>query len=600
MRPLQPFISRVLSRIERDQEGIGPALRIWIIAVLAAGAAAVIFWLASRDPLYRTVFVEEFQSNEAGRAAYLFGTLHGEGGNFQSVVAEPLGNLLSWGSYSLFGFGLYQLRLPFLLLSVLSLAIFGTAVRREASGHALLGGLVFAAFVLSPFLLNLRATSVVETMYVPILGAALLIAGRIEMAKGTRHSDWFALACVSGLAVFVKQEGFIVPLAALAVAVLEWLRGRLSRGAALAFAAGGLVVAAAYVATVVSIAGVNGVLAYIDNFNATMALSKIKAGSMAEALARAVVNGPKNLDLYFPGLSLVSVLVLAAGFLHRDALSLPGRMSLAIVIIFILGLPFLPVVYWKRFLIAGPALLFAALSVYVAWQRTGGTRVGPLGQRILSVSLAISILVAGFAWASPFAGMWQTRPFWDGGPASWLSIACAAGAALWVLYSNRVGPRHLYVCLLGAALVTTTFGLYEVTKKRQDEMPRIGRAVAAEIDGKTIVSDHNTFRFVGYFTNAHFRFVPENDPGYPSDIVSQARALKADYIGVTNTYSNLEALVNQALPEYRKVAEYTYVHPKSFERLPKTKHVIVLYRRIDEPQSTPSAPAASPAPDIQN
>src|SRR4051812_28821949 len=103
-----------------------------LVIVVAAVATGLALWMATYDAGYRTVFVEEFHTGEAGRAAFLFGQFRGEGGQWVSAPTSPLASLLTWLGLKVLGFGLTAIRTPFVLLSGLSVLLFGLAVAREA------------------------------------------------------------------------------------------------------------------------------------------------------------------------------------------------------------------------------------------------------------------------------------------------------------------------------------------------------------------------------------------------------------------------------------------------------------------------------------
>lgn len=551
-------------------------------------AAAIFLWLAQFDAFYRTIFIEEFHSGEAGRAAYLFGSFLGEGGGYQSKVAAPAASILSWMSFEAFGLGRFQLRLPFVLLSVASVAAFGVFVRREAGEHRLLAGAALLAFVLSPFLINLRATSTNETLFVPVLALTLALAGSFESATAPRSRLLlaFALAFCSGLAVFVKFDGAIIPAAVL----LVFLSGLWSRSVSIrelaAFVAGGAAVLCAYIATQLWASGAEGLQASLAWGAGALKNVTYLPKSPFEQFTRTIITAPKNFNLLFPGMSLTVLAVIALGIFLWRFLSLAGKINATIAIAFFVAAPFLPLVYWKRVLFAAPAVFALAISACAAWERMPPSelrRAQIIGRLLLPLSVAIGM----FAIVSPFQGMWRVVPLGVLGAREILLLLLALALASLPVAFKLDGAR-LRGIVIAMSAATIAFGALELSVRRDREAALIGREVGRLIDGSSVVADHNAFRIAGYFSNARFSFVHENDAGFPNLIAERAQSLRPDFVVVTDSYRKLGALVGSRLPGYEIVLERRFSNPPSYFRRAKTKHVIRVFRRASSAVSNGS------------
>ena len=162
----------------------------------------------------------------------------------------------------------------------------------------------------------------------------------------------------------------------------------------------------------------------------------------------------------------------------------------------------------------------------------------------------------------------------------WLSTAHVATTAFF--YADRDFLPH------AMALIVVGLGLHQmVLWPPRHEVQKIGQAIAEAL-GDANVADHNGYRFAAPFSAARFRFVHENDPGFPAAIIEEAHKLRPRFVLVTNTYKPLEQQVDTELPGYRKTLSWTYVHPLASFNERSAKNVIVLYERAGELNSLPN------------
>ena len=562
----------VLSRLSANQR------RLLISLSVALLAGAIYYWLATFEPMTRTVFIEEYHTGEAGRAAYLFGEFRGEGDTWQSVYFSPLASLLSWASFSLLGFGHFALRAPFVLLSTIAVGVFALVVMKRAAGDKLIIASAVGAFLSSPFLLELRATSVNETLYLPIFTLMLWLASRFDEAASARQrlATLFALGVVSSLGFFVKTDGAILLAASGLVIASKTVFPRPDFAAAGAFAAGaGLGLASYFILMIAAF----GLATYLDGVRHAVAIMSAYSGapdSIGEGFIRALRQAAKNFDIYFPLISAVIAPVLTLGVLMWRSLSTAGKISWVLLLLFILSLPVLPLIYWKRFVLASAAALYLCFDLVAAHRQEGFARIGRVA---LIISAIVSVAAWSFAFSSEFNGMWRVDSFWrfENG---WLRFAAASAlGGCFVFLLARAPLKTTRAAFLLICAATALAGAKVMGSAHARDAYAVGKRIADVVGDGTVVADHNAFRFAGYFSKARYSFVHENDIGFPDTIIERAKEQNPDFVVVTNTYKKLEKLVRKNLPCYTKVAKEVYVHePDLFSRR-NVRHQIVVFQK---------------------
>lgn len=563
---------------EKRREWIAVAL---VVACLVPYAA----FLASSldlDPIYRTLFIEEMHNGEAGRTRYLFGAWHGEGGRWQSMPFAPLPSILSWLSFTVFGLGIVELRVPYLLATILSLVLFARCAFREAPTGAS-AFTVFLCLVLSPFFNAMRPTSNGELLYPVAACLLILVLQQADRQFEPRHRDWW-LACagfVAGATTLIKIDSFVIPLALVCAAAVWTLSGRMSLRSLVAIALGGAISCVLLVGVIMTTTGLQAFVEMV-RWTAEIAPRRLPAiwASMPARLENIIFKQPMNLELFLPGQTALVTMAMALGIARWRRLSLTTLFCLAVVTLGFLWAGASPLVYWRKVaLFVVPALVLIAAVLLdgepVAEQRSRG---------FLAVLAAAAFALQAIMFLSHFNGMWRIVLPWSAPGASaivWLGMPAAAAFAAAIL-AWQLGSAFLRAAFYAMMSVTIVSGLVQVTTQpKERDAYEIGEAIGRLLDGKTVVSDMNGFRFAGYHTNARFRYFQENDPEFPQGIYDEARRLHPDFILVTDSYGKISPEIPQRFPDYKLVASYRYSHsPKRFDYV-AADHAIFLYRRVE-------------------
>lgn len=563
--------------------------------VLVASLALYSIWILihiGADPAYRTLFVEEFHTGEAGRAHHLFGTWVGEGGRWQSFPTSMVASAMSAASYALFGESLIALRIPFVAASLISILLFAWACGRETRGQPLPVVLATAVFMLSPFLSALRPTSVNEVL-LPLNGVLVILTLQAVGTQAGAPRSWM-LAIVGLLAggiAIIKADSAVLPLALAATIFIELLSRRLRGVDFAAFAAGGSASVVLYAAAVLltfgwerwsdSIAFAREVLDHRQFLTSKKTLAPVVS---------VFLSMPKNMDLYVPANSFILVPSLALALAIYSKISLAGRFCVVFVLTLLFASAIFPLVYWKKATIAVVPLIFLHLTVatnLVAIPRANISK--PLMRWSIILGAVFALLVA----ASPFRGMWAIQPFWSAKTwNAWPVWYSGAGAITVVALAVFVELRQLLLGLYAAvAIIVAVAGLHATaTLPFRHDVEKIGRKIAAVIEHSEVVADHQGYRFAAPFSKAHFRFVHENDPSFPNAITASVRAHDPTFVLVTDAYKPLIEQVEATLPNYRKVLELSYVHPaQSFNEQDKTTQIVLFQKATLGTNPLPSA-----------
>jgi hypothetical protein len=554
------------------------------LALLAFGLVLYAIWIVRHigaDPAFRTLFIEEFHAGEAGRTRYLFGSWIGEGGGWQSLPFAPLASFLAALSYSLLGHSLAALRAPFVFANLASIALFAVVCWRSAPGSPLLAAGATTVFALSPFLSVLRPTSNNENLYPFIAVLLLFVLLKIEKRSDRKRSAWlYGIAgFIAGSALFVKVDGIVLPIAIAITMMLELISGRARFGDFVACGLGGLASIVLFVAAVCLTMGWREA---VDSIAYSKVIFDYRAPHMRTSFMDRVIAPllvlPKNFEVYFPASSFVLIPTIAIAWRAYQRLSLAERFSLVCVLILFVWSAFVPQLYWKKVTIVAVPLVFlhlAAIKQLLDPRRS----ISPSGLRLALVcSALLGIAIA----ASMFRGMMLVVPFWAvktwNMPAVWAALAgTAVLLALVATFDIRKLALGVYGVIAGLVAVS---GVQQITSFRpRHQLEKIGTRIGAIIGTSNVVADHNGFRFVSAFSDAHFRFFHENDPLFPAGITSEAQKTHAPFVLVTNTYKPVEKQIDKELPDYRKILRLKYKHPMNSFNDRWAVNTIVLYQR---------------------
>ncbi len=569
----QQFIQAAINRLTKLEIAL-IAISIIYVALLAVSAFT--------DPDYRTFFVEEIHTGEAGRAKFLWGNWEGEGGRWQSIMSTPLSSLVSWTAFSILGFGLPQLRLAYIFFSAASLAFFFLALRRDLPARSAYAPAAAAVFMFSPLLTALRSTSMNELLYPLLFSSVVYCASHVRAGASAANARWFfSIALIAGVSMLVKVDGFLLPLAAAITFLIEMFRRRASLRDLAGFFLGGATAIAFFLLAVFLLIGLNR---YIDGVAMTrevLSASPYTVNSIGDALNNMFVKFPTNLNSFIPGGPFLLFWIIPIGILNHDRLSLGGRFSLVLVTLAWLWSAAIPLLYWKKMVIIAPAVIYlggALLSLLKIGDLRGASASGARSILFLGICAAIGAIGV----LSGFNGMWRVVEGWEKTP--FLFFAVISGIIFASIFMAWKTPQMKTAAVTISAFIFVAViaqGLAQFTPKSFHRHTfTIGNSLGQILDGHTVVADHNGFRYAGYHTNARFRFVHENDPIFPNGVIQTAIDLQPDYVIVTDTYKPLSKLVEARLPDYRKIAQFENTHPlKGFGREPSTDIITVFSRQ---------------------
>lgn len=557
---------------------------VFCLSLLTLGIAFYAVWVLRHmdaDPAYRTLFIEEFHAGEAGRTRYLFGSWVGEGGGWQSLPFAPLASVLAALSYGLLGHSLMALRVPFVLLDLASIALFAMVCWRAVPGRPWLAVGATAVFTLSPFFTVLRPTSNNENLYPFIAVLLLIVLSEIEKRDDERWRAWlFGIAgFIAGSALLVKVDGVVLPMAIAIAMALDLISGRIRFTDFVACGVGGIASILLFVGIVCMTMGWREAVDSVAYSKTIIEYRAPKIGpSIGDRLTSSFLTLPKNLDVYFPYQSFLLIPGLAVVFNAYARLNLAARFCFILMLTLFVWSAIAPLMYWKKATIAAVPLLFVYLIA--VQQMLDGQAEMPRRQQFF-VFLGSSILALAVA-ASSFQGMTRLIPFWAvkawNTPEVWAALA---GASILLFFALFLDFRRLTLGLFAtvAGLVVVS-GIEQVASFRpRHDLAKIGKLVAAKIGSSNVVSDHNGYRFVSAFSDAHFRFFHENDPLFPAGITSEAQRTHPPFVLVTNTYKPVEKQIDKDLPDYRKILRLDYWHPMNSFNDRLVANTIVLYER---------------------
>lgn len=168
---------------------------------------------------FASIEPEEKASGYNARNKVLFGDWDSGGGWYQPMVYMPLANLFSYISFSFFGVGTVQLRLPFTILSILSLILFYIVLNKEYGRRYAI--FMTAQFGLVPLVVALNRSAINENLsilYVIIIMLVLQSGG-----KGVLSLFFLGLLIPAGL--LIKIDHIYICLAMLITVIYCFISG---------------------------------------------------------------------------------------------------------------------------------------------------------------------------------------------------------------------------------------------------------------------------------------------------------------------------------------------------------------------------------------
>ncbi len=196
------------------------AWRLIVLAVFVFLLLCRIVYLNSDLP-YWGFNIEERASGYNARNMVLFGDWDSGGGRFQPMAFMPLGNLISFISFSLLGVSLFSLKIPYVLLSLLAFFIFYLVLKKEFGRIFALAGLLFFSSITMITFLNRSAMT--ENLFLLLMISAMFFYQKYLFKQKNIYLFLFGL--FSGLNLTVKINGaYFVVIAFAAIFVMLILR----------------------------------------------------------------------------------------------------------------------------------------------------------------------------------------------------------------------------------------------------------------------------------------------------------------------------------------------------------------------------------------
>ncbi|MDG1418745.1 MAG: hypothetical protein P8P99_13170 [Maricaulis sp.] len=548
------------------------------VSILAA-CSILYFWVATYDSTLRTVFVEEYNSGEAARAAFLFGIWRGEGGEWQSWSFQPASTYLTWLGLDLFGFSRLSTRIPFVLTSGLAMFAYARSVAYFAGSNARVRWAAIAAISLSPFLIEVLPTANAQVLFVPIVAFSIYLVCLEDTPWFDRHwrTQRFLLAFVAGSAVFVKIDGALLPLVVCIHVAICWMADRAAWKQLMWFAAGATTILSLYIGFLMLGPGLDEYLSgwrMTSDILADRGETTVPIDFQAERLT---LWNFKNLSLFFPGIEFLLFASGAAVALEWKRARPGDRFVLLFVLAFFLFSLNFPLIYWKRFLLVAPACVLLCLSAVRLWSNNHVVERPLFLRGIMIASLLLGYMTA----TSWFNGMWRIVPGWSDPVDQWhgLTVLLIGGLALVCFIPQRFFGRAIVGGFALMCGVTVLSGVQELAHERTREMESIASNWGARLNGATVVSDHHAYRFLAYGTSAQFDFTHENDPSFPERVINLVLENQPDYIAVSNAYHDFADEISTEVPNYAMIDSFEYTHPASQLSPRATVHHVSLYER---------------------
>lgn len=543
-----------------------PSKRFMILGfiILVLCVSGLYLWLAQWDPIYRTIFVEEMNGGEAGRAAYLFGVWKGEGGDWQNAMAEPLGTFFTWLGLQVGGLSRFGMRLPFVVLGILAIIQFAVLVQKMSPGKYLFPLMVFLSLAISPFMLHIIPTGLNEAPFLFCIVTVLLVLqleeSRVFQTRQGLHKFLLAVAC--SLPVFVDQDGAIIPICCSLLILIRTFRGEISKRECALFFGAGALVAMLFGVLIMVWFGEKEITRMLEFRDALNAQADLSPGTV-ERLMRMGIFFPRNLNLYAPGLASLTLMGLACVYPLRKNLSPAMIFAMMIIVSYFLLSFIFPLIYWKRFIFYVPCCL-----VLILWAVTHIDHIN-LERRRTKIWFAVIFMAAAVliftTYLSNFNGMWRVSPFWvsDDWPrvrVLILPVMIIALILVWCGYAGKL-MKSAFLFMCSASII---MGAFQITQPRQTQAYDIGEKIAELTSGQLIVADHQALRFFGYNSTSPVIFVHENDPAYPDKIYNDIESNQPEFIVVSDAYVMKSAVIAERFPNYRKVQKFQYTQLPTF------------------------------------
>ncbi|MFH1905647.1 MAG: glycosyltransferase family 39 protein [bacterium] len=132
------------------------------------------------------------------------------GGDYQPMAFNPLSNLISYLSFSSLGVGLFSLRIPYALLSILGFVLYYLVLKKEFNRYFSFLGTMFLSSI--TYIAAMNRTAICENLFL-----FLTIATLFFYQKGLKYYKYFfGVGLFSFLTLVAKLNGAIFTLATFA------------------------------------------------------------------------------------------------------------------------------------------------------------------------------------------------------------------------------------------------------------------------------------------------------------------------------------------------------------------------------------------------
>lgn len=515
------------------------------------------------DPYERTFFVEEKASGYASRGMELFNCWDSGGGRYQVSGYMPAATLFTRLSFYLFDIGIWQLRLPFVLSSLIALCCFAFVLIRSFGIR--FGLLSITAFCASPLLMSLNSTAVNENLFLLVISIILFLLTRLEGQFNYKKETIviLLLGLAASLSILIKIDGYIIGLTLFIVfcfrhSVLSQRKRVLTN-----YILGIIFGVGIYAFYIILISGLYQTANVYKFFEEVYKLNNYFNIDLYILLKRYFYDLPKNLYIFISGFLFFGILGIFLFISQWEKLSITLKFSLIMMILFLPSVSPTAWVYWKRFVIILMPFFYIAVGFIYQIKGIDNYKLDRLKIFIIILSAAIITTIANFSY---FSG-WTVIEPWLKNKGNVLLIASISLIVSSLIIVSRKPQITIY--LLGNILsyfIILQGIFFIVNYNWRYDSSSIGRSISSIIGNEYVVADEQAFRYFGYYSKAKVGFIHENDPLYPDGIIKLAYVHSPKYIVASNGYADVSELIKKTLPNYKLIKTYHYTQPHfSFE-----------------------------------
>jgi 4-amino-4-deoxy-L-arabinose transferase-like glycosyltransferase len=466
--------------------------------------------------------IEEKPGGFNARNKVLFGVWPIYSNWMQPMVYVPLANMISYISFSLFGVGLVQFRLPFILFGILGLAIFYLIVYRKTNQFIAITFLLLYATDFNVFFWNRSALP--ENIFLFLMPLSVYF-----FSKAPKYS-WAIFLCTffGSLNLLVKVDSYPF-VGALLIFFLIWSvheRNVLRTGISVFFG----LLATLLVALM---------LFYVtDSFNFIVPMYSVyfnmfsSSGSLITKMAASfptLLNLFKQMNPYICLVSLMAVPILVKYHKRMDRVDYLLILVLILTIISRLLIP-PTLIYWKRVMFMYmPILYLCARAMFFLYQEVTLTDVTKairskramfIGISIIPASCCLTtILVLSYLFREQIGAVLPvnhtTNNFFN------VMFLVMAGLSISIFLSNSRSIKYVWLVLVAGLISSSVIADVNIIRERlapsnikygYEENRRYTTLIP---ENELVVADEQGFRAFAYLTKHQFFY---NHDGGPNPI----------------------------------------------------------------------------------